>query len=109
MAALAKVRTLGLSKLPALLRIAANTVRTDLPRKQAIALFGLVATADLAHAQRTVFGPRSFATGTSGSSFVLKLAVCRAWIKANFPDVRRNGTWPPAPKASPTPTLSANP
>jgi LCP family protein required for cell wall assembly len=109
MAALAKVRTLGLSKLPALLRIAANTVRTDLPRRQAIALFGLVATADLAHAQRTVFGPRSFATGTGGSSFVLKLAVCRAWIKAHFPDVRRNGTWPPAPKASPTPTLSANP
>jgi len=109
MAALTRVRSLGLSKLPTLLRIAASTVRTDLPRRQAVALFGLVTTADLAHAQRTVFGPTTYATGTGGSSFVLNLPVCRAWIKAHFPAIRRYGTWPPAPKASPTATPSANP
>jgi LCP family protein required for cell wall assembly len=109
MAALAKVRTLGLSKLPTLLRIAASTVRTDLPRKEAVALFGLVTTADLEHALRTVFGPRKYATGTGGSSFVLNMPVCRAWIRAHFPEVRRNGTWPPTTKPVPTAIPSANP
>lgn len=106
MAALAKVRTLGLSRLPTLLRIAASTVRTDLPLKQAVALFGLVARADLAHAKQVVFGPTKFATGVAGSSFALNLRACRAWIEANFPEIRPNGSWPPAPSPSPAPSAT---
>jgi len=110
MAALAKVRTLGLSKMPTLLRIAASTVRTDLPLKQAVALFGLVSMADLAHSNQVVFGPTKFATGVAGSSFALNLRACRAWIEANFPEMRPDGTLPPAPSAiaalSPVPSAS---
>jgi hypothetical protein len=97
MAALTKVRSLGVSALPRLLRIASTTVRTDLDVAQGALLFKLFATADLAHAKRTVFGPRAYATGVAGGSFSLRLDVCRAWIAANFPPIRPDGTWTPAP------------
>jgi LCP family protein required for cell wall assembly len=109
MAALAKVRTLGPSKLPALLQIAAGTVRTDLPLAQAAALFELVSTADLAHAKRSVFGPTQYASSTGGTSFSLKIAACRAWIAANFPKPRPHATWPPTPSPTPSASSSASP
>jgi polyisoprenyl-teichoic acid--peptidoglycan teichoic acid transferase len=96
MAALTKLRTLGVGALPTLLRIAASTVRTDLPVAQGALLFKLFITADLAHAKRTVFGPKTYASGVAGGSFSLKLDVCRAWIAANFPPIRPDGTWTPA-------------
>jgi polyisoprenyl-teichoic acid--peptidoglycan teichoic acid transferase len=106
MAALEKVRHLGPDRLPALLRVAASTVRTDLPLAQAVALFQLIATADLDHAKRAVFGPRAYAESTGGTSFRLKLNVARAWIVANFPKARPNATWPPAPSPSPSPSTT---
>jgi LCP family protein required for cell wall assembly len=94
LAALAKVRTLGVAKLPTLLKIAAQTVRTDLPLDRAGDLFDIVSETDLSKIDRTVFGPTTFASSTGGSSFALRLAVCRNWIKANFPPVRPMAQWP---------------
>lgn len=85
MATLEKVRTLGPSVLPKLLSIAATTVKTDLPLDQAPRLFEVVATADLTSANRVVFGPRTYAEGRDGTSFALKLDVCRRWIAQHFP------------------------
>ena len=104
MAALTKVRTLGPGSLARLLKIAADTVRTDLPLAKAAALFQMISTADLAHAKRTVFGPTKFAQGQAGSSFSLLLAPCRTWIEDNFPPVRPNGTWPATPSPAPSPS-----
>ena len=111
-AAMAKVRNRGLSILPRLIKIADDTVRTDLPLARASLLFDLIATVDLKHADKVVFGPRTFADGISGSSsFVLRLADCRRWIEKHFPPERPFGSWPvaatPAPSASPGPTADS--
>ncbi len=87
MATLEKVRSLGPGVLPKLLSIAAKTVKTDLPLDQAPRLFEVVAAADLTSAERVVFGPRTYADGRGGSSFALKLDVCRRWIAQHFPPV----------------------
>ena len=94
MAALDKVRTVGPARLPKLLAIAARTVRTDLPLDRAADLFELFSAVELEHAERTVFGPRHFATGSAAGSFTLKLGVCVDWIEAHFPPVRPMGGWP---------------
>ena len=94
MAALEKVRSLGPAQLPHLLSIASRTVRTDLPVAQAVRVFDIVSQANLRSAQRTVFGPRTFATGRGGTAFALNIAACRAWIAKYFPPVRKLGTWP---------------
>jgi LCP family protein required for cell wall assembly len=111
-AALAKVRSQGPRVLPKLLRVAADTVRTDLPLDRAADLFTLLATVDLKRADKIVFGPTTFATGTT-SGFTLRLDVCRNWIAHNFPPARPFGTWPPAPPAppatSPRPSSSTTP
>jgi polyisoprenyl-teichoic acid--peptidoglycan teichoic acid transferase len=106
MAALEKVRTVGPSKLPQLVGIAARTVRTDLPLDRADDLFELFSTVELDVSRGVVFGPRSYATGTAAGSFALKLDVCRTWIEKNFPPVRPMGAWPEnvAPTASPSPS-----
>jgi LCP family protein required for cell wall assembly len=93
MAAFAKVRTRGVDDLPALLKVASQTVRTDLPVKRAVDLFALFGKIDLADSKRAVFGPRTFAQSIGGSAFALKLDTCRAWIAANFPAERPFGTW----------------
>lgn len=93
-AALTKVRTLGPRVLPTLLRIANDTVRTDLPLARATDLFSLVETVDLDRAAKVVFGPTVYADGVGGSSFVLNLDVCRRWIARNFPPERPFGAWP---------------
>jgi LCP family protein required for cell wall assembly len=94
MAAFTKVLKRGVSDLPALLRIAKDTVRTDLPLVRVADLFKLYATADLDGAKRVVFGPRKYESQAGGTNYVLKLKECRAWIAKNFPPVRANGTWP---------------
>jgi len=93
MAALEKVRSRGVDDLPALLDIAADTVRTDLPLERAADLFKVFSTVDLDGAQRVVFGPTKYAESIGGSAFQLRLAVCRAWIEENFPAVRPFGGW----------------
>lgn len=96
MAAVDKVRKRGVDDLPALLEVAADTVRTDLPVERAADLFTLFATVDLDGSKRVVFGPRTYAESIGGSAFRLKLATCRAWIARNFPAERPFGTWPAA-------------
>ncbi len=95
-AALTKVRTLGPRVLPTLLRIAQDTVRTDLPLARAADLFSLLETVDLDNAAKVVFGPTVYADGLGGSSFALNLDRDRKWIAENFPPVRPFGTWPAA-------------
>jgi hypothetical protein len=104
MAALDKARTLGIRKLPRLLQIAKETVRTDLPLDRATDLFHLFATTDLSKVDRVVFGPTTYATGTGGGSFKLDIQADRHWIKINFPPSRPMGQWPaasPAPSTAP--------
>jgi LCP family protein required for cell wall assembly len=109
LAALDKARTLGVDRLPRLLQIAARTVRTDLPLNRATDLFGLIARTDISKVQRTVFGPTTYASATGGTSFSLKLAVCRAWIKANFPPIRPMGHWPAVASPAASPSASTSP
>lgn len=108
-AALDKVRTVGPGVVPHLLQIARDTVRTDLPLDRAADLFELIATVDLKGADKTVFGPTTFADGGEGSGFTLKLDTCRLWIKRHFPPARPFGTWPPAPSLAPSPAASLIP
>lgn len=106
MAALAKVRTRGPAILPKLLGIANTSIRTDLPLDRATDLFALISRTDLSRVTRTVFGPRTYATSRGGTSFALRLDVCRAWIRTHFPPVRLDAPWP---EASPSPSASATP
>jgi LCP family protein required for cell wall assembly len=109
-AALAKVRSRGPAVVPKLLKVAEDTVRTDLPLDRASDLFELLSTVDLKAADKTVFGPTTFADGGEGTGFTLRLDVCRNWIRHHFPQARPFGTWPPAPSASPaSPLISATP
>jgi LCP family protein required for cell wall assembly len=103
-AALARVRSRGPGVVAKLLQIAADMVRTDLPLDRAGDLFKLLSTVDLKTADKTVFGPTTFAQGAEGTGFTLRLDVCRNWIKHHFPPERPFGTWPPAPSASPVPS-----
>jgi LCP family protein required for cell wall assembly len=104
LAALEKARSRGIGKLPKLLEIAARTVRTDLPLGRANELFEIVAKTDISAVKRTVFGPTKYASGVAGGSFQLKLDVCRAWIRANFPPARpvaKVAASSPAPTTAP--------
>jgi LCP family protein required for cell wall assembly len=96
MAAVDKVLKRGVDDLPALLKIATDTVRTDLPVDRAVDLFAMFGTIDLDGSKRVVFGPRTYASSIGGSAFALKLTVCRDWIKRNFPAERPFGAWPVA-------------
>jgi LCP family protein required for cell wall assembly len=107
--AINKARSQGLAKLPRLLSIAARTVRTDLPLARASDLFDIIAKTDISKVKRTVFGPTTFAAGTGGTSFALKINVCRAWIKANFPPIRPMGRWPAVAPAVASPGPSTTP
>jgi LCP family protein required for cell wall assembly len=104
LAALDKVRSRGIGGLPKLLAIASKTVRTDLPLDRAEDLYRIVSTTDISAVNRTVFGPRTYAVGTGGSSFALRIDVCREWIADNFPAVRPMGQWPPEAPIPPPPT-----
>ncbi len=104
MAALAKVRDKGPVVLPQLLRIAADTVRTDLPSKNVKDIFDVVSRSNLDTARRAVFGPRSYTVELGGSAFALDLSICRSWIAKNFPPARPGARWPPAATPTPIPT-----
>ncbi len=105
LAALQKARSRGLASLPGLIDIASQTVRTDLPLDRAGDLYNIIARTDLSTVKRKVFGPRTYATDRGGTGFSLNLAICRAWITANFPPIRPFGQWP---AASPSPTVPAS-
>jgi polyisoprenyl-teichoic acid--peptidoglycan teichoic acid transferase len=107
MAALEKARHLGIDKLPQLIKIANRTVRTDLPLDRAADLFDVIATTDISKVQRVVFGPRTYAAGVGGTSFELKLDVCRKWIVGHFPKIRPMGQWPAVPVPSTPPSAPA--
>ena len=107
MAALRKARSSGLAKLPTLIRIASQSVRTNLPLDRSEDLFAIVAATDLSKVTRTVFGPKTYAVSRGGTAFALNLAACRAWINANFPAVRPFGSWPVA-SGSPVPSPSGS-
>ena len=94
MAAVDKVLKRGVDDLPKLLRVASDTVRTDLPVERGVDLFAMFAAIDLDGAKRVVFGPRTYASSIGGSAFALKLTTCREWIKNNFPAERPFGAWP---------------
>jgi polyisoprenyl-teichoic acid--peptidoglycan teichoic acid transferase len=108
-AALTKVRSRGPAILPKLVKIAKDTVRTDLPLARATLLFDVFATSDIKNVDKVVFGPKTYADGIGGSSFTLRLADCKRWIAKHFPPARPFGTWPVAPSPTPSPTPSASP
>jgi LCP family protein required for cell wall assembly len=93
MAAVTKVRKRGLDDLPKLIKIARDTVRTDLPLDRAADLFALYSTVDLDKAERAVFGPRRFAVRAGGTDYTLVLDLCRKWVANHFPAERPFGTW----------------
>jgi len=104
MAALTKVRSLGIDRLPHLLKVAADTVRTDIPLDRAAAVFDIVSRAKLSSANQAVFGPRAFAADRAGTGFSLNLVACQTWIRRNFPPVHAMGSWPPAASPPPSPS-----
>jgi polyisoprenyl-teichoic acid--peptidoglycan teichoic acid transferase len=109
MAALEEVRDRGPAILPKLLGIAKSTIRTDLPLEKALAMFEIISTANLKASKRVVFGPRTYARSTGGSSFALLLGTCRAWVRRNFPPERPKAAWPPRPSPEPSPPAVASP
>jgi LCP family protein required for cell wall assembly len=109
LAALNKVRSRGVARLPQLLKIAAGTVRTNLQLDRASDLFDIVSKTDISKIDRTVFGPTTFATGGTGTSFKLRLDVCRNWIRHNFPPIRPMGQWPAVSTPAPSPAASTAP
>jgi polyisoprenyl-teichoic acid--peptidoglycan teichoic acid transferase len=105
-AAVQKVRAKGPELLPKLLGIAAKTVRTDLPRDKAAAIFDIVSRANLEKAKQAVFGPRAFGVILGPSRYQLDLKKTNRWIERNFPPVTMGATWPPS---APTASASAAP
>lgn len=93
-AAVAKVLGKGTSILPRLIGIAGSTTVTDLPLSKALDVYSLVETAKLGAVKGVVFGPTTYATGASGSSFRPNLKACRAWIAKNFPPASPGAVWP---------------
>ena len=103
LAALDKVRRRGPDRIPRLVQIARNDVRTDLPLSRAADLYKVFSAVDLSKVDRVVFGPKSYAAKAAGTSYRLILDACRAWIAKHFPPVRPNGHWPAVtPAASPS-------
>lgn len=94
MAAVAKVRTRGLDDLPALLKLAKDTVRTDLPLDRMADLYGLFSTVDLDVAKHVVFGPTKYAFRAGGTDYRIDYKIADTWIAKNFPPARPFGTWP---------------
>ncbi|HEX5015812.1 MAG TPA: LCP family protein [Candidatus Limnocylindrales bacterium] len=99
--ALDAVRTRGLENLPKLVRSATKWVKTDLPVTAAPALFEMFSKADLAGAHRIVFGPRTWATSTGGSSFALKLDAVRGWTAKWMAPVPSAAASSPPPGVTP--------
>jgi LCP family protein required for cell wall assembly len=107
-AAIQKVQSRGPESLAALLAASTGLVKTDLPLADAPLIYAIVGRANLATAKRVVFGPRTYATGIGFSRIVLRLAVCRLWIRKYFPPAHPGGTWLP-PEPTPTPAAAETP
>ena len=110
--AVGKVRARGLASLASLLLAGRGLYKTDLPPLGTYGplLFAIVARADVAHARKTVFQPRTFAYAISGYRNILKMAAVRAWVTTYFPPKYYLGTWlPPEPAPAPTPTPTPTP
>jgi polyisoprenyl-teichoic acid--peptidoglycan teichoic acid transferase len=102
-AAVASVRELGLGDLPELVAIARDYVKTDLPLARAPEIFEIVASAKTKKATGVVFGPRKWASSTSGASFALKIGEVRGWTRKWMAPVKA------APDATSTPAASTAP
>jgi LCP family protein required for cell wall assembly len=84
------VRKRGLASLPALIEVAATSIRTDIPLESAPALFELVQRADLAKPRKAVLGPRKYAAaGRARYSVVMKPSAVRAFFDTWFGPVAR--------------------
>jgi LCP family protein required for cell wall assembly len=104
-AAITKVLSRGPdTALAGLVATSTGVVKTDLPLADAPLIFAMVGRADLRSSQvrRVVFGPTRYAYGAGLARIALRLSVCRAWIRNNFPPVHPLGTWLP-PEPAPTP------
>ena len=100
-----KVEARGVGSLASLLLAGRGLYKTDLPLALAPLIFAIVSQADVAHARRTVFQPRTFAYAISGYRNILRMAVCRAWVRTYFPPIHALNAWlPPEPTPTPTPT-----
>ena len=99
------VRKRGLERLPQLIALARRSVKTDLPLTSAPRLFEIIGKAKVDDAAKIVFGPTKWATGSSGTSFQLKLNVVRQWTAEWMGPVSAapipSATIPPAPPAPP--------
>ncbi len=94
MAAFAKVRKRGVENLPKLIKIAQDTIRTDLPLARMNDLFKLYQHIDLSKSKKVVFGPKACAVRATGYDYHLVYTRCKAWIEKYFPKARPFGTWP---------------
>jgi len=103
-AAIQKVLTRGPERLAGLVAASAGLIKTDLPLVDAPLVYAMVSRANLATAPRTVFGPRTYATALPLSRIVLRLTICRTWIRRYFPPVHPGAAWlPPEPTPTPAP------
>jgi LCP family protein required for cell wall assembly len=100
--ALAAVRERGLERLPALIAAGRNVVGTDLSLTSGPEIYAIVTKAHLADAAGVVFGPRKWAKAVGATTFSLRLAEVRAWVKEWMPSVAPVPTASPPPTASPT-------
>jgi polyisoprenyl-teichoic acid--peptidoglycan teichoic acid transferase len=94
-AAVQKVRSRSLLELSGLLAWGRGYYKSDLPLTDAPLIYAMVGRANLTTAPRTVFGPRTFATASGARNF-LKMTVCKAWIKKNFPAPSPGNAWLPS-------------
>jgi polyisoprenyl-teichoic acid--peptidoglycan teichoic acid transferase len=78
-AAVDAVRRKGLPVLPKLVSLADRWVRTDIPMQSVPRLYEIVSKADVAGAERVVWGPRTWADSVGGSSFTLNIPRIRQW------------------------------
>ena len=101
LAVMDKVRHQGVGRLPKLLAIAADSVRTDLPLDRAKDIYDVVSQVKLDQVDRVVFGPKTYTVEYAGG-WSPDLKASRAWIKANFPPERPFGAWPAEPSPAPT-------
>ena len=103
-AAIQKVLTRGPERLAGLVAASAGLIKTDLPLVDAPLVYAMVSRANLATAPRVVFGPRTYATALPYSRIVLRLTICKAWIRRYFPPVHPGAAWlPPEPTPTPAP------
>ena len=86
-AAVDAVRKKGLAVVPTLVTLADRWVRTNIPLRHAPRLYEIVSKADIAGAEKVVWGPRTWANPGAGSSFSLNIDRIREWTAENMAPV----------------------